>query len=327
VTARSALRVAVVVNPRSSAPRRLGAGALAALRERSEVVGELATQGDASDGARLAQLLASAAPDVLVAAGGDGTVGLALRALLETRGAERPALGFLPLGTGNNAARSFGLRALRGAPSAALDLALAALVCGPRRAVDVGLAGGRPFLGSFTLGMDADVLALRNRLVRRLGRSRLARGYGLYAFSILVNLMRGARGTPARLWLDGERELRPLHNLAVINAPIYAGPLRLDGANDCADGLLDVHATASAAQYLLEIPSAWRRHLRVQRGVNAAASSLLRRAREVRVELDRPVAAQADGEEIGAAASFRVVVRPRAVRVCTPPSARDQRGA
>ena len=103
-----------------------------------------------------------------------------------------------------------------------------------------------------------------------------------------------------------------------MNAPFYAGPLRFDGANDCADGLLDVHALASGREYVSEYPRAWLRHLRVQRGDRAAPSPLLRRAREIRVDFDRPVAAQADGEEIGAVASVRVRVLPRALRICSP---------
>ena len=91
----------------------------------------------------------------------------------------------------------------------------------------------------------------------------------------------------------------------MVNAPIYAGPFRFDGANDCADGLLDVHAVTSAGEYLSEYPSAWLRYLRVQGGARAAPSPLLRRAREIRVEFERPVAAQADGEELGAATSLR----------------------
>ena len=81
---RSELRVAVVVNPRSSASERLRGQGLARLRESSSVVAELATSGDASDGERLARLVSSCGPDVLVAAGGDGTASLALRSLLET---------------------------------------------------------------------------------------------------------------------------------------------------------------------------------------------------------------------------------------------------
>src|SRR5215510_7947508 len=108
----SDLRVAVVVNARLRGAGGL-AQALARLRATTFLGAELDTRGDDSDAGRIAELLVDAEPDVLVAAGGDGTASLALRALLETARAEKTALALLPLGTGNNAARSFGLRALR----------------------------------------------------------------------------------------------------------------------------------------------------------------------------------------------------------------------
>ena len=104
----------------------------------------------------------------------------------------------------------------------------------------------------------------------------------------------------------------------MVNAPVYAGPLRFDGENDCADGLLDVHAVASGWEYLAEYPQAWLRYLRVRRGTKAPPSPVLRRAREIHAEFERPVPAQADGEEIPAASSFRIRVLPRALRVCVP---------
>lgn len=311
----SQLRVGAVVNARLRARGRGFAHALARLGESTRVVAELDTRGDDSDVWRVVELLRDAEPEVLVAAGGDGTVGLALRALFEAKRAEHTALAFLPLGTGNNAARSFGLRALREG-AGALERAVAAIAAGPRRASDVGLLDGRPFLGSVAIGMDADVLALRNRIQRRLGG--LATGYGLYLGGALASLLKSGHGGRARLSLDGVSETREIYNLAVVNAPVYAGPLRFDGENDCADGLLDVHAVASGWEYVAEYPSAWLRYLRVRQGTKAGPSPLLRRARAIHVELERPLPAEADGEEIGASASFRFSVLPRALRVCVP---------
>jgi diacylglycerol kinase family enzyme len=311
----SRVRVGVVVNGRLRARRTRGLErALARLGERTQVAAALDTRGDTSDPGRIVALLADAGPDVLVAAGGDGTAALALRALLEAKHPAPPALALLPLGTGNNAARSFGLRALRDG-AGALERALAAIEAGPRRAIDVGLLGDRPFLGSVAIGMDADVLALRNRVQRRLAGA--SGGYALYLGGALASLL-GAHGGRARLTLDGVAETLAVFNLAVVNAPVYAGPLRFDGENDCADGLLDVHAVASGWEYLGEYPGAWLRYLRVLHGEKAPPSERLRRARAVEVEFERPVPAEADGEEIGAAVRFRFGVLPRAVRLCVP---------
>jgi len=312
----SKLRVAAVTNPGSRGHARLRPGALAKLREETHVVAELETRGRDDDRARIAELVAAADPDVLVAAGGDGTAGVAFGALLEAKLAERTALAFLPLGTGNNAARSFGLRSLFDGASA-LTLALRAIVSGPRRVIDAGLVDGRPFLGAFAIGMDADVLRLRNRLQRRLESAGFDGGYSLYLGSVAASLLR-RHGAPARVSVEGALEAGPVYGLAAINTPVYAGPIRFDGANDCADGRLDVLLVTSAWRYVAEYASAWPRYLRILHGRSAAPSPRLRRARTLHVDLERPVAAQADGEELPASASFRVGVLPRALRVCVP---------
>ncbi len=311
------LRVVVVLNPRASAGARLHARALARLRDETCVLAQIATQADAGDVQRITEVVERLEPDVLVAAGGDGTAGLALRALLASKRAQHSALGFLPLGTGNNAARSFGLRALGGGERA-LELAAAAIATGARREVDVGVVDDRPFLGSFAIGMDADVLNLRNRVQGRLDTLGLDGGWSLYLGGVAASLMRGVHGGNARLSIDGAREARRVYGLSVINAPVYAGPIRFDAENDCADGLLDVLVMSSAWEYVSEYARAWPRYLRVRGGFAAAPSPLLRRAHSVRIEFERPVAAQADGEPLGAASTFRVGVLARALRVCLP---------
>jgi diacylglycerol kinase family enzyme len=313
---RSELRIAVVVNARSSSSERLRRQALARLRESACMVAELATGGDPGDGERIARLVRSHQPDVLVAAGGDGTASLALRALLEARCASPPTLGLLPLGTGNNAARSFGLRALRDGADA-VALAVAAIVAGPRRAIDVGLLDGRPFLGSVAIGMDADVLALRNRLHQRLAGMGLDAGYALYLGASLGSLL-SRHGAPARLTLDGKTERLDLFGLCVVNAPVYAGPIRFDAANDCTDGRLDVLALRSGREYAEEYVGGWLRYLRTRSRAAVRPSARLRRAQDIRVDFERPVAAQADGEWLAAAASYRISVLPGALRLCLP---------
>src|SRR5262245_53659509 len=128
------LRVATLVNACLRARTGETSKALARLRETTRVVAELDTRGDDSDLRRTVELLNATEPDVLVAVGGDGTAGLALRALLDAKRTEQLALALLPVGTGNNAARSFGVRALREG-AGALERALAAIAGGPRHAV------------------------------------------------------------------------------------------------------------------------------------------------------------------------------------------------
>jgi diacylglycerol kinase family enzyme len=311
----------LVSNPRAcgGASAALAAPAIRRLRTATRVAQTIETNGDGDDARRIAEAAEKTGAELVVVAGGDGTIALAVAALLAFPEAARPALAILPIGTGNNAARSFGLRALRDGDRA-IALALAAIERGARRSVDVGFVDERPFLGSFALGLDGEILRARNRLAPKLAAIGVRSDYGLYlaSFALCFATARQSR-FDARLVLDGVGENHTLFNAVVTNAPVYAGPLRFDGATECADGLLDLHATESASRYVAEYPQAWIRYLRVLRGSTATASPLLCRAREIVIEPDRPVAALVDGEELQSAASYRIRVLPRAIRICTPP--------
>lgn len=93
--------------------------------------------------------------DLVVVAGGDGTVRAAVSTILN-RPNKVPALALIPLGTSNNIARSMGLT-----DYAPLDI-VRSLSTSHRIPFDVGLARGpwgeRLFLESFGIGMLADLL-------------------------------------------------------------------------------------------------------------------------------------------------------------------------
>lgn len=305
-------RVALVLNPHAAAVGPVRAVLEAALRSRAELAAEIETRGDGADVARIVAAIESGGIDVLVAAGGDGTVNDAAAALIAAR-EPGPALAILPLGTGNNVARSFGLESVRQPASPAMELALRSATEAEPRAIDAGEANGRIFVGSFCLGMDADILVLRNRWRQRL--STASGGYALYLASCAANVFR-PHGGEARLVVDGVEERRRIYNLGVINAPLYAGEFRFDAGNDADDGQLDLHLVAGATEYLTEYPRAWRRHLRFSRGETVQPSPILRKVRELEIELDRATPAQIDGEQVAPAAAFRIRVLPDALRIC-----------
>lgn len=82
--------------------------------------------------------------DMVVAAGGDGTIGLVARQLLGSR----TALGMLPLGSVMNIPRMVGV-------PRDLEAAASILVEGTRRAIDVGRVGGRIFYEAGSIGLHA----------------------------------------------------------------------------------------------------------------------------------------------------------------------------
>jgi diacylglycerol kinase (ATP) len=96
--------------------------------------------------------------DVIVGAGGDGTVGLVARQLIGTD----TALGILPLGSAMNIARSLEI-------PRELEAAAEVLASGEVRAIDVGIAtdskgGTTPFFEAGSVGISAAVFAEAQRI-------------------------------------------------------------------------------------------------------------------------------------------------------------------
>ena len=102
-------------------------------------------------------------PDVIVAGGGDGTVGTVAAALVDSD----IALGVLALGTLNHFARALGVP---------LDVAEAVrcFAGGEPVRVDVGEVNGRVFVNNSSLGLYPDIVRDRERQQLRLGRGKLA---------------------------------------------------------------------------------------------------------------------------------------------------------
>jgi diacylglycerol kinase family enzyme len=310
--------IVVVVNPRAlHGPCGVHFdAALGALRAATEVT-LLETQGAGGDVARIGAVCAARRPELVVAAGGDGTLRDVAEVLRAVAPGAAPALGILPLGTANNVARSLGLASFRQHGAPAVGAAVAALLAGAEQRLDLGEVDGRCFVGSFAVGMDADILVARNRWRRRFDLGRRIGGYPLYLTSCAVNLAR-CRAVAATVELDGQPARAPLYNLLVANTALYAGEFRFDGADHSADGRLDVHLFGSAGAYVSGFAAAWRRHLAERRGAAVEPPPGLQRIAHATIELAAPCASQLDGEEHSRAARFEVRVLPSALRVRVP---------
>jgi diacylglycerol kinase family enzyme len=101
--------------------------------------------------------------DVVIAAGGDGTINAIARKLA---GTGKP-MGLLPVGTFNYFARELEV------PS---DLAEAFRACfeGETRDVTVGEVNGRMFLNNASIGLYPMILSIRERVYQRWGRKKIA---------------------------------------------------------------------------------------------------------------------------------------------------------
>jgi YegS/Rv2252/BmrU family lipid kinase len=174
------------------------------------------------DGSRIARAAADAGYDVVIAAGGDGTINEVINGLAGTRA----ALGALPIGTMNVWVRELGMPLQ---PRAAAESLLTARV----RAIDLGRAGDRYFLLMAGIGFDAAVVGgVRSQEKRRFG----ALAYVLRAFEISMRF----RGTRVRLTIDGKVMRRRTILIVVGNSQLYGGVMKITARASIDDGLLDV---------------------------------------------------------------------------------------
>ncbi|MGW5666509.1 diacylglycerol/lipid kinase family protein [Micromonospora sp. NPDC003776] len=159
-TIRRDRRAALVVNAHSRRGRRLYQTVHDRLRAAGVTLLGAYPVERAGDLDRVLAEAADLGPDLLVAGGGDGTIGAAARLLAH----RDVALGLLPLGTTNNFARTVGV-------PLDLDAAVGVLTAGKVIDVDLGLIGDTRFTNHVGIGLSADImLSAPPRLKRIAGR-------------------------------------------------------------------------------------------------------------------------------------------------------------
>lgn len=158
----------------------------------------------------------------VVVAGGDGTVCEAAEGLHRAGGGE---LAILPLGTGNDAARTLGVPAdLEDASRTAVD--------GRLRSVDLIRIGDRFALNAIGVGLTGDI---NDRAVR----IKWVRGFVVYLMAALSALFR-YRMQKVRMVTEDRTYEGTLLILAVHGGPTTGGGFALTPAAIPDDGLLDV---------------------------------------------------------------------------------------
>ncbi|MDW7992091.1 MAG: diacylglycerol kinase family lipid kinase [Anaerolineae bacterium] len=261
----------------------------------------------AGDATHLAWQAARAGMDAVWIAGGDGTLNEAVNGLVGTQ----TALGVLPVGTGNVWARQLHLPVYTLTHPFRLREAAIAQAQGRVRVVDVGRLNDRYFLLWAGMGFDAQITAQiepRPKRVKRLG---------VLPYVVAgLTLAREFSGVRTHLVLDGRPLRRRALLVVVSNVQMYS-IFQLTPQARMDDGLLDVFLFRGLGGFFYMLRMAGRlfagRHLEDPRVIQ-------RRAREITVWTERPMAVQADGEPLGTTpVSVRVV--PRSLRVLVPPQA------
>ncbi len=213
-----------------------------------------------TDPGRLESQVLSLAPgrDLVVIAGGDGTVSRVVNGL--SRIETPPPFAILPIGTGNDLARTTGWWHIW--HDEGLDGFWAAVSAGKVKPIDLWACNGGPvFVAYAGFGLDARILESVEH-VRKTGIGRLLGEYGtrfLYAACGARHVLFPVRGCNTR---DIELSIPPTRNnqhgnnmaghaLLLININHYAGGGRINPTGRWDDGRLEAFILPRAAAYLM----------------------------------------------------------------------------
>lgn len=247
------------------------------------------------DARRLAHLAVGERRDMVIAAGGDGTI----HEIIQELAGSETALGVLPTGTVNVWAREMGIP-LDG--SGARNV----LLHGKTHAIDLGRINDRYFLLMSGIGIDGEVThTVEKKPVKRLG----VIGY------LLVGTLLGM-GYPdfqVTLNLDGKEIKTRALQIIIGNTRLWGGALQFTWQAKCDDGLLDiclVRKSSGLGRFRVALDFLLRHERRRQWVSYHTCQSI-----EIRTQ--QPIPIQVDGEIAGyTPATFTVV--PGALKVIVP---------
>jgi diacylglycerol kinase (ATP) len=289
------MRTRIILNPNAGS-----AEEAEALREKLGHLPEVEVcrterEGDAE---RLAREALQAGFGLIVAAGGDGTLNEVVNGLAEDFG--RARLGLLPLGTGNDFARSIDV-------PADLDAALAILAAGRTRTVDVGRATlgerCRYFLNMAVGGFSPVVSEKADEAKDRWGPLAYLRG----AIEALPEL----QGFKTTILVNHSERLElETYNLVISNGRFVAAGIPVAPQSKLDDGLFDlmIAPATTIPQLAILVPQ-------VLLGTHVESDLLLfRKVTHVEICSDPLMTFNVDGEIVGdEPAVFEVL--PRALKV------------
>jgi YegS/Rv2252/BmrU family lipid kinase len=235
-----------------------------------------------------------ASTDIVFAVGGDGTVHETAKRLIG-RG---PALGILPIGSGNGFARHIGLP---------VDVAVTLASCKGARieTIDTAVVNDVPFLGVMGIGFDA-VIADRFASSNVRGLETYIRE-GLRAFTDF-------RADEYEVTANGQTLRKRAFVIAVANSGQYGNNARVAPLASLQDGLLDIVIVDDAKL----IDAAFLMVRLFSGSFHRGAGVTSMQTAEVVIRRGSPGPAHLDGEPLQLPEELRIRVVPRSLRVLVP---------
>lgn len=291
----------VILNRAAGGPQENLAHTGAEIRRHFAEHGQEVRIADGSDLVPLAREAASGRDDVIVAAGGDGTISAVAAALAGTG----KTLGVLPLGTLNHFAKDLHV-------PLELSAAIENIARGHVAEVDVGEVNGRVFINNSSLGIYPHIV--RDREAQQ---ERLARGKWTAFFWATLRALRRFPFMTLTITLEGERLVRRTAFLFVGNNEYEIAGFNLGGRKCVNAGKLGLYLTHRTGRLGL-----FRLAFRALLGrLEQAKDFDVFCVEEALIESRRPsLLVATDGEVSLLKTPLHYRIRPRALRVIIPPA-------
>jgi diacylglycerol kinase (ATP) len=247
----------------------------------------------------LAQQAAEAGCNLVIAAGGDGTVHEVINGLMQVPKEARPRLGIIPLGSGNDFAHTLGIPA---DPAEALKR----IYVGTPMPIDLGVfetgSGMREYFdNTFGMGFDA-IVTIRSR------RLTYIRGFLMYLVAVLQTIFLNLDAPLMHVVTDQEHWDEEIIMLVVCNGPREGGGFLVAPGSLTSDGILNYASVTRVSKLMMLrlIPE-------VMKGTHGRFKQVkLGQLHTFTLRSERPLAIHADGEVI---AGFGTDVRDVTVEV------------
>jgi diacylglycerol kinase (ATP) len=248
-------------------------------------------------GTELAKQAASEGTDIVIAAGGDGTLHAVAKGLMNTPS----TLGIIPIGTMNNVAHSLHI-------PEDIEQACAIIADGITCPIDIGMINEHIFLEVAGIGLEAAIFPAAEEVKSKDLRATL---HGIISGLRTLITFRPTRFT-FRFDNKRTRYFRAIQ-VSVCNSPYYGARFQFAPRARMNDGLLDVliYRNFSKIQYIFHAIS-------ISQGLRQLAPRVIRRkVKTLFVDAEVPVEIHADGTPIGYTPAI-ITILPGVLRVRMP---------
>lgn len=246
----------------------------------------------------LARQAAQDGYELVISVGGDGTTHEVINGLMQVPAEQRPRLGVVPVGTGNDFANNVGVKIQP-------DIAMRQVFTGQPRRIDIAVidSGSRREYWDNTLGIGFDAKAtIHSRRVPVLS------GFLVYLLSAIQTIM--LNHDPAFIQVETDQETWEDENLLIIlcNGPREGGGFHVVPGAQVDDGWLDYAAITKVSRFMM-----FRLLPEVMKGTHGRFPQVrINKFRELSMKSDRPLVIHTDGEIF---AGFGTDVRELTVKV------------